>query len=158
MIGLQKEGKIRHLALSNVSLEQLREGMAKTSIVGVQNLYNVAAGEKKLAQLPHAMVAGQEQIVDSCAAADQMVFLPFFPLAIPGPRAASPGARPRGRREAARQDRGAGRRRVAAREVAGDPADRRDELPRAPRGELGREDDRPHQGGHRGDQRGAWEG
>ncbi len=84
MIGLQKEGKIRHLALSNVSLEQLREGMAKTSIVGVQNLYNVAAGEKKLAQLPHAMVAGQEQIVDLCAA-NQMVFLPFFPLAIPGP-------------------------------------------------------------------------
>lgn len=84
MIQLQKEGKIRHLALSNVSLAQLREGMAKTPIVGVQNLYNVAAGEKRLGQLPHASVADQEQIVDLCAAKG-MAFLPFFPLAIPGP-------------------------------------------------------------------------
>ena len=84
MIGLQKEGKIRHLALSNVSLAQLREGMAKTPIVGVQNLYNVAAGEKRLGQLPHAAVADQEKIVELCAASG-MAFLPFFPLAIPGP-------------------------------------------------------------------------
>jgi pyridoxine 4-dehydrogenase len=84
MIALQKEGKIRHLALSNVSLAQLREAMARTKIVGVQNLYNVAAGEKRLGQLPHAAVADQEQIVDLCAAS-KMAFLPFFPLAIPGP-------------------------------------------------------------------------
>jgi aryl-alcohol dehydrogenase-like predicted oxidoreductase len=84
MIGLQKEGKIRHLALSNVSLAQLRVGMAKTPIVGVQNLYNVAAGEKRLGQFPHASVADQEQIVDLCTA-NKMAFLPFFPLAIPGP-------------------------------------------------------------------------
>jgi pyridoxine 4-dehydrogenase len=88
MIGLQKEGKIRHLALSNVNLAQLREGMAKTPIVGVQNLYNVAAGEKRLGQLPHASVSDQEEIVDLCAA-KKMAFLPFFPLAIPGP----PGAK-----------------------------------------------------------------
>ena len=84
MIGLQKEGKIRHLAVSNVSLAQLREAMAKTAIVGVQNLYNVAAGEKRLGQLPHAAVADQEKIVDLCTA-NKMAFLPFFPLAIPGP-------------------------------------------------------------------------
>jgi aryl-alcohol dehydrogenase-like predicted oxidoreductase len=84
MIGLQKEGKIRHLALSNVSLAQLRYGMDKTPIVGVQNLYNVAAGEKRLGQFPHAAIADQEQIVDLCAA-NGMAFLPFFPLAIPGP-------------------------------------------------------------------------
>ncbi len=58
--------------------------MAKTAIVGVQNLYNVAAGEKRLGQLPHAAVADQEQIVDLCEA-NKMAFLPFFPLAIPGP-------------------------------------------------------------------------
>ena len=84
MIALQKEGKIRHLALSNVTLEQLRQGMARTPIVAVQNLYNVAAGEKRLGQLAHAAVEGQEQIVDLCMASG-MAFLPFFPLAIPGP-------------------------------------------------------------------------
>jgi pyridoxine 4-dehydrogenase len=84
MIDLQKEGKIRHLALSNVSIAQLRAGVARTPIVGVQNLYNVGAGEKRLGQLPHAAVADQEEIVELCAASG-MAFLPFFPLAIPGP-------------------------------------------------------------------------
>jgi aryl-alcohol dehydrogenase-like predicted oxidoreductase len=88
MIGLQKEGKIRHLALSNVTLAELEQGMARSPIVAVQNLYNVARGEKALAGLPHASVADQEKIVDLCAA-KKMAFLPFFPLAIPGP----PGAR-----------------------------------------------------------------
>ncbi len=84
MIELQKQGKIRHLALSNVSLDQIRQALEKVAIVGVQNLYNVAAGEQKLGQLPHAAVADQEKIVDLCAA-KKMAFLPFFPLAIPGP-------------------------------------------------------------------------
>jgi pyridoxine 4-dehydrogenase len=84
LIGLQKEGKIRHIALSNVSLDQIRHATEKTAIVGVQNLYNVAAGEKKLGQFPHAAVADQEAIVDLCAKR-KMAFLPFFPLAIPGP-------------------------------------------------------------------------
>jgi pyridoxine 4-dehydrogenase len=84
MIALKKEGKIRHLALSNVTLEQLQQAMAKTPIVGVQNMYNVAAGEKRLAAFPHARIAGQERMVDFCAEKG-LAFLPFFPLAIPGP-------------------------------------------------------------------------
>jgi pyridoxine 4-dehydrogenase len=83
MIGLQKEGKLRHLALSNVSLAQLQAALARTPIVGVQNLYNVAAGEQRLAGFAHAVVAEQEQILDLCAARG-LAFLPFFPLAIPG--------------------------------------------------------------------------
>jgi pyridoxine 4-dehydrogenase len=84
MIELQRQGKIRHLALSNVTLAQLREAMQRTPIVAVQNLYNVAAGEKRLGKAAHAVVADQEAIVDLCAARG-MAFLPFFPLAIPGP-------------------------------------------------------------------------
>jgi pyridoxine 4-dehydrogenase len=84
MIGLQKEGKIRHISLSNVTLAQLREAMARTPIVAVQNLYNVGAGEKRLGSLPHASVADQEEIVDLCAEKG-LAFTPFFPLAIPGP-------------------------------------------------------------------------
>jgi pyridoxine 4-dehydrogenase len=84
MIALKKEGKIRHLALSNVSVAQIHEAFERTPIVGVENLYNVAAGEKKLGALPHAQVADQEKVVDLCASR-KIAFLPFFSLAIPGP-------------------------------------------------------------------------
>jgi pyridoxine 4-dehydrogenase len=83
IISLKKEGKIGHIALSNVTLSQLHEGLERTPIVGVENLYNVAAGEKRLGKLMHASVADQEQIVDLCAARG-MAFLPFFSLAVPG--------------------------------------------------------------------------
>jgi pyridoxine 4-dehydrogenase len=89
MIALQKEGKIGHIALSNVTLAQLHEGLERTPIVGVENLYNVAAGEKRLGKLPHASVTDQEEIVDLCAARG-MAFLPFFSLAIPGASHESP--------------------------------------------------------------------
>lgn len=88
MVALQKEGKIRHLALSNVTLDQLREAMALTPIVGIQNLYNVIAGEKKLANFHMGAVAGQEQILDFCAEKG-IAFTPYFPLALPGPNKVS---------------------------------------------------------------------
>jgi aryl-alcohol dehydrogenase-like predicted oxidoreductase len=83
MIDLQREGKIRHLALSNVTLSQLREGLRRTTIVAVQNLYNVAAGARRLAHLRGAVVAEQEEIVELCAERE-IAFLPFCPLAVPG--------------------------------------------------------------------------
>ena len=84
MVALQNEGKIRHIALSNVSPAQLRDAMTRANIVGVSNLYNVAHGERRLGKLPHASTEGQEEIVDHCAA-NGMAFLPFFLLSIPGP-------------------------------------------------------------------------
>jgi pyridoxine 4-dehydrogenase len=83
MIALHREGKIGHIALSNVTLAQLQEALQRTPIAGVQNLYNVVLGERSLAGIPHTVVQDQEQIVDLCAAND-MAFLPFFPLAMPG--------------------------------------------------------------------------
>lgn len=85
MIALQREGKIRHIGLSNVTPTQLRQAMARTPIVSVSNLYNVAHGEKKLGKLPHAATEGQEEIVDLCAK-EGIACLPFFSLAIPGAR------------------------------------------------------------------------
>jgi aryl-alcohol dehydrogenase-like predicted oxidoreductase len=84
MIALQREGKIRHLALSNVSLAELQQALQRTKLVGVQNLYNVSVGERQLGTFPHAAVKDQEAIVDLCAA-QGMAFLPFFPLTLPGP-------------------------------------------------------------------------
>ena len=84
MVALQSEGKIRHIALSNVSPAQLRDAMTRAKIVGVSNLYNVAHGERRLGALPHVATEGQEEMVDLCAAKG-IAFLPFFLLAIPGP-------------------------------------------------------------------------
>ena len=83
MIEMVAEGLIRHLALSNVSLAQLEDALARTEIVAVQNLYNAAAGPARLGQLPHASVTDAEALVNLCAERG-MAFLPFFPLAIPG--------------------------------------------------------------------------
>ncbi len=44
MIALKKEGKIRHLGLSNVGPGELEFALARTPIVSVQNLYSVSGG------------------------------------------------------------------------------------------------------------------
>jgi len=84
LIDLQKQGKIRHIGLSNVTLAELHAGLARTPIVSVQNLYNAALGERQLAAFAHAVVADQEAIVDLCES-EGIAFLPFFPLTLPGP-------------------------------------------------------------------------
>jgi aryl-alcohol dehydrogenase-like predicted oxidoreductase len=89
MIALRNEGKIRHLALSNVTLAQLREALSVTPVVAVQNLYNVAAGARRLGKLPLAVVADQEEILALCEERG-IAFLPFFPLSLPGARTPAP--------------------------------------------------------------------
>jgi pyridoxine 4-dehydrogenase len=75
MIDLQKVGKIRHLALSNVTVEQLDAALAKTTIVAVQNMFNVtgSAGPAPSAANPEAVLARCEE--------QGLAFLPYFPLA-----------------------------------------------------------------------------
>lgn len=76
MIDLQREGLIRHIALSNVNVEQLAYALTKTPIVAVQNLFNLGGGSGPIpaAERPEAVLATCEQ--------HQIAFLPFFPLAI----------------------------------------------------------------------------
>jgi aryl-alcohol dehydrogenase-like predicted oxidoreductase len=81
LIDLQREGKIRHLALSNVNAEQLSYARAKVPIVAVQNLYNLGGGRGKLAQLAHAEVTDPDGVLAACEATGT-AFLPFFPLSI----------------------------------------------------------------------------
>ena len=135
MIELKKQGKIRHLALSNVGLKELEVALARTPIVAVQNLYNVAGGGGAVARMTHAEVEAPEGA--RCCAARGIAFLPFFPLGIGALR--SRGARG-GRGRAPSRDAGADRARVAPRAIAGHAPHPGDELARAPRGELGRED------------------
>ena len=81
MIDLKKQGKIRHLALSNVNAEQLAQALEKTPIVAVQNMFNVGGGTGQLAKLTHAEVEGPEEVLAACEAKG-IAYLPFFPLAI----------------------------------------------------------------------------
>jgi pyridoxine 4-dehydrogenase len=80
MIELQREGKIRHLALSNVNSQQLAQALERTPIVAVQNLYNVGGGRGQLARMTHAEVADPDAVLALCEQ-KKIAFLPFFPLA-----------------------------------------------------------------------------
>jgi aryl-alcohol dehydrogenase-like predicted oxidoreductase len=68
LAALQREGIIQHIGVSNVTLEQLREAQTVTSIVSVQNFYNVAYRQS-------------EDLLEVCTR-EQIVFIPAFPLAM----------------------------------------------------------------------------
>jgi pyridoxine 4-dehydrogenase len=78
---LQAEGKIRHIALSNVDAGQVEQALARTPIVAVQNLFNVSGGRGALARASHAELAAPEAVLDLCTARG-IAYLPFFPLSI----------------------------------------------------------------------------
>jgi pyridoxine 4-dehydrogenase len=63
---LAVEGKVRHIGVSNASVEQLREAQGIAAIVSVQNRYNLFDRDS-------------EQLVDVCAA-EGLAFLPWAPI------------------------------------------------------------------------------
>ncbi len=76
LLKLKNEGKIRHIGLSEITVDQLNEAQQITQIVSVQNRYNLT-------------VRKSESLLD--AATEQGVgFIPYFPLAA-GPLAAPGG-------------------------------------------------------------------
>ncbi len=76
LVTLQQEGKIRHIGLSEVSVEQLEAAQKVATIVSVQNMYNLT-------------MRGSEALLDVCEA-QNIGFIPWFPLAA-GPLAAPDG-------------------------------------------------------------------
>lgn len=62
----QEDGKIRHIGLSEVSLEQLQAALEVAPIASVQNQYNLLQRD-------------YEAVVDFCAE-QGIVFIPWFPL------------------------------------------------------------------------------
>lgn len=76
LAALQREGKIRHLGLSEIDVEQLRAAQQEATIVSVQNMYNLTVRQSE----PLLEVVADEGIG----------FIPWFPLAA-GPLAAQDG-------------------------------------------------------------------
>jgi aryl-alcohol dehydrogenase-like predicted oxidoreductase len=100
---LQEEGKIRHVGLSEVSVEEIERARELVPIVSVQNRYNPV--ERRY-----------EDVVDYCER-NSIGFLPWFPLA-EGRSAAAAAARGQRLRRLLRR-----RRRLAAAALAGDAPD-----------------------------------
>ena len=67
LVDLQREGKIRHIGLSNVSVAQIQAARALATIVTVQNRYNLADRDS-------------EDVLDFCTR-EALGFIPWFPIA-----------------------------------------------------------------------------
>lgn len=67
LAALREEGKIRHIGLSEVDVDQLKAAQAVAPIVSVQNLYNLAN-------------RSAEALLEHCEA-EGIGFIPWFPLA-----------------------------------------------------------------------------
>jgi pyridoxine 4-dehydrogenase len=81
LLGMQSEGRIRHLALSNVGLRELEAALARTPIVAVQNMFNVSGGSSEFAKRMHSEVQDPEAVLELCTR-KEIAYLPFFPLAV----------------------------------------------------------------------------
>jgi aryl-alcohol dehydrogenase-like predicted oxidoreductase len=66
LVQLREQGKIRHIGLSNVTEEQLRQAQRRTAIVSIQNRYNL--GDR-----------GSDSLIDLCEQ-EQLAFLPWAPM------------------------------------------------------------------------------
>lgn len=66
-VALQREGKIRHIGLSEVSVKQIKSARKIADIVSVQNLFNLSD-------------RSAEPALEYCEA-NGMAFIPWFPLA-----------------------------------------------------------------------------
>lgn len=64
---MQKEGKIRHIGLSEVSVEELKHAQTRAKIVSVQNLYNLSNRKA-------------EDVLTYCEQ-NNLGFIPWFPVA-----------------------------------------------------------------------------
>jgi len=64
---LQDQGKVRHIGLSEVSVEEIIEARKTAEIVSVQNLYNLVTRQS-------------EAVLEYCTKED-IAFLPWFPIA-----------------------------------------------------------------------------
>jgi aryl-alcohol dehydrogenase-like predicted oxidoreductase len=64
---MQEQGKIKHIGLSEVTVDEIRKARKHVTVVSVQNLYNLS--DRK-----------HEDVVDYCTQ-EKLAFIPWFPIA-----------------------------------------------------------------------------
>lgn len=74
LVTAQREGKVRHIGLSNVTIEQLETALKVTPIAAVQNIYVVGANDP-----------AHEAVLVACEQR-AIPFIPFGPPGVPGAR------------------------------------------------------------------------
>src|SRR4051812_36924818 len=75
LMAMQAEGKIRHLALSCVDVQQIEAALARTPIVAVQNMLSAAGAGGTLAKLSNSEVEAPEAVLNLCTAR-KIAYLP----------------------------------------------------------------------------------
>jgi pyridoxine 4-dehydrogenase len=66
LVELQRQGKIRHIGVSNFNLRQLRAAQALATVVSVQNRYNIED-------------RAHEDVLEACTE-EGLAFIPWYPL------------------------------------------------------------------------------
>jgi len=78
MFTLQKEGKILHVGVSNINLEELKTAMAMGAIATVENMYG--HGQRTSIQLMHGGITrGGEEVLSICEQ-NEIPLIPYFSL------------------------------------------------------------------------------
>ena len=115
LVQLKDEGKIRHIGVSNVSEDQLRQAQRITPVVSVQNRYN-------------ATDRASEAVLEVCEL-EQIAFLPWAPIQQADTTGGGRGG------QASRRQPAADRAGLAAGQVTAGAADPRHRIARARRGQ-----------------------
>lgn len=77
MFALQKEGKILHVGISNVSVEDLKIAMGMGPIATVENMYGHA--QRLTSKTPYGENPGGEEVLEICEE-NEIPLIPFFSL------------------------------------------------------------------------------
>jgi pyridoxine 4-dehydrogenase len=77
MFGLQKEGKILHVGVSNVSREELESAMKRGTIATVENMYGHA--QRTTLKMVYGDNRGGEEVLDICEQ-NEIPLIPYFSL------------------------------------------------------------------------------
>lgn len=82
MIQLQREGKLRYIGVSNVTVAQLDQARARTPIASVQNVFSVLhQGDRRQQMHGPPPTEAPDAVLQRCEA-HGIPFMPFFPLAM----------------------------------------------------------------------------
>lgn len=79
LVAMQREGKIRHIGLSNVTLDELAQAMQITRITTIQNHYGLSQRQSE-----RMSPQDTETMIDRCASL-QIGFIPWGPLSESNP-------------------------------------------------------------------------